>query len=41
MASSAIWVLVVGAIVVIFDVRRILRVEPVTSTTRLNSTEST
>jgi hypothetical protein len=28
MASSAIWVLVVGAIVVFFDVRRILRVGP-------------
>jgi hypothetical protein len=29
MASSAVWVLVVGAIVVFFDVRRILRVRPV------------
>jgi hypothetical protein len=28
MASSAIWVLVVGAIVLVFDVRRILRVGP-------------
>jgi hypothetical protein len=30
MASSAIWVLVIGAIVVAFDVRRILRAGPVT-----------
>jgi hypothetical protein len=31
-ASSAIWVLIIGAVVVLFDVRRILRVEPVAST---------
>jgi hypothetical protein len=30
MANSAIWVLVVGVIVLFFDVRRILRVDPVT-----------
>ncbi|SRR6266851_108486 len=31
-ASSAIWVLVIGAVVVVFDVLRILRVEPRAST---------
>ncbi len=31
MASSAIWVLLIGAIVVVFDVRRILRVVPTAS----------
>jgi hypothetical protein len=29
MASSAVWVLVIGIVVLVFDVRRILRVAPV------------
>jgi len=32
-ASSAIWVVVIGAIVLVFDVRRLLRVAPVSSST--------
>jgi len=38
MASSAVWVLVVGVIVLIFDVRRIVRVGPIPSSTRLENT---
>lgn len=38
MASSAVWVLVVGVIVLIFDVRRIVRVGPAPSSTRLENT---
>ena len=33
MARSAVWVLAIGVVVLVFDVRRILRVEPVTSIT--------
>jgi hypothetical protein len=37
MAGSAIWVLVIGAIVIFFDVRRVLRIGPTSSARQENS----
>ena len=34
MARSAFWVVAIGAVVLVFDLRRILRVAPISSSTR-------